>query len=56
MSAFVGMLELIAAHVGRNFLDLATTGRAFVQTALRTQRRPRLAALPAEGDFAALAA
>jgi hypothetical protein len=54
MPTLMRMFKFIAANLCCHLFDFATTGRAFVQATFGTQRRSRLAAFLAEGNFAAL--
>jgi hypothetical protein len=56
MTTFVCVLELIAASIRGNLFDFTATGRTFVQAALGTENRSRLAAFLSECNFAAFAA
>jgi hypothetical protein len=56
MSAPSRLFDRVAVSVDNYFFDFTATGRAFVQAALRTKRRTRLAAFFAERDFATFTA
>jgi hypothetical protein len=52
----MSVFELMTGDVARHLFDFTASGRTFVQSAFRAQHGTGLAALPAEGNFAALTA